>query len=77
VNFDDVVAAAEGFMPNLIKLIIGKVNVQNGLQILLQHFQNPLLNKQLFYMILDEIIFQLFPELQAHSEISTVNSMTT
>jgi len=46
VNFDDVVASAEEFVPNVIKLLIGRMNVQNGLQILLQHFQDPLLNKQ-------------------------------
>jgi hypothetical protein len=46
VNFDDVVASAEEFVPNVIKLVIGRMNVQNGLQTLLQHFQDPLLNKQ-------------------------------
>ncbi|CAF3732398.1 unnamed protein product [Adineta steineri] len=68
VNFDDVVAAADAFLPNLIKLILGKTNIENGLQTILKHFQDPLLNKQLFYIILDEILLQLFPELQAHSE---------
>ncbi|CAF1047435.1 unnamed protein product [Rotaria sordida] len=76
VNFEDVVAVAEQFMPNVIKLIFGKSNIQNGLQILLQHFQDPLLNKQLFYMILDEILFQLFPELQSHSDASRGNTIT-
>ncbi|CAF2774713.1 unnamed protein product [Rotaria sp. Silwood2] len=62
---------------NVIKLIFGETNIQNGLQILLEHFQDPLLNKQLFYMILDEIIFQLFPELQSNSEMSRANTITT
>ncbi|CAF2976713.1 unnamed protein product, partial [Rotaria sp. Silwood2] len=61
----------------VIKLIFGETNIQNGLQILLEHFQDPLLNKQLFYMILDEIIFQLFPELQSNSEMSRANTITT
>ncbi|CAF1263680.1 unnamed protein product [Adineta ricciae] len=68
VNFDDVVAAAEEYLPKPIKFLIGKSNIQNGLQMILRHFQDPLLNKQLFYMVLDEILLQLFPELQAHSE---------
>ncbi len=46
VNFDDVVAAAEEFLPNVIKFVLGKSNVQNGLQMLLKYFQDPLLNKQ-------------------------------
>jgi len=46
VNFDDVVAAAEEFLPNVIKFLLGKSNVQNGLQMLLKYFQDPLLNKQ-------------------------------
>jgi hypothetical protein len=46
VNFDDVVAAAEEFLPCFIKLILGKSNVQNGLQLIFQYFQDPLLNKQ-------------------------------
>ncbi|CAF4418861.1 unnamed protein product, partial [Rotaria sp. Silwood2] len=72
VNFDDVVAAAEEFLPNVIKLILGKSNVQNGLQTIFQYFQDPLLNKQLFYMILDEILLQIFPELQAHFEKANI-----
>jgi hypothetical protein len=46
VNFDDVVAAAEEFLPRGIKFILGKGNVQNGLQMVLKYFQDPLLNKQ-------------------------------
>jgi len=46
VNFDDVVAAGEEFLPWPIKFILGKSNVQNGLQMLLKYFQDPLLNKQ-------------------------------
>jgi hypothetical protein len=46
VNFDDVVAAAEEFLPSFIKLILGKSKVQNGLQMIFQYFQDPLLNKQ-------------------------------
>ncbi len=46
VNFDDVVAAAEEFLPGIIKFVLGKSNIQNGLQMLLQYFQDPLLNKQ-------------------------------
>ncbi len=46
VNFDNVVASAEEFMPDVIKHVIGRMNVQNGLKTLLQHFQDPLLNKQ-------------------------------
>ncbi|CAF3355821.1 unnamed protein product [Rotaria socialis] len=72
VNMDDVVAAAEEFLPNLIKLALGKANVENGLQMILRYFQDPLLNKQLFYMILDEVLLQIFPELQAHFEKQNV-----
>ncbi len=43
---DDVVAAAEEFLPYFIKLALGKSNVQNGLQLVFQYFQDPLLNKQ-------------------------------
>ena len=45
-DFDDVIAAAEEYLPNILKLILGKSNVQTGLQMILQYFQNPLLNKQ-------------------------------
>ncbi|CAF4609116.1 unnamed protein product [Rotaria sp. Silwood1] len=72
VNFDDVVAAAEEFLPNVIKIVLGKSNVQNGLQMIFRYFQDPLLNKQLFYMILDEVLLQLFPELQAHFEKANI-----
>jgi hypothetical protein len=51
VNFDDVVAAAEEFLPNVIKFVLGKSNVQNGLQMLLKYFQDPLLNKQVSSLI--------------------------
>jgi len=68
VNIEDVVEVAEEFLPNFLKVILGKSNVQNGLQMILQYFQDALLNKQLFYMLLDEVFLQLFPELQAHSE---------
>ncbi len=37
---------------DLIKGILGKSNVQNGLQMLLQHFQDPLLNKQVSGVII-------------------------
>ncbi|CAF1564117.1 unnamed protein product [Rotaria sordida] len=66
VNCDDVVAAAEEFLPKVIKFVLGKTNIQNGLEIIFRYFQDPLLNKQLFYMLLDEILLQVFPELQAH-----------
>jgi len=72
VNFDDVVAAADEYLPNFVKLLFGKENIHNGMQLILQYFQDPLLNKQLFYMLLDEILLELFPELQTqfhkHSE---------
>lgn len=45
-DFDDVIAAAEEYLPSILKLILGKSNVQNGLQMILQYFQDPLLNKQ-------------------------------
>ncbi|UJR37338.1 hypothetical protein I4U23_030046 [Adineta vaga] len=77
VNFEDVIASAEEFIPNMIKRIIGEANVQNGLQILLQHFQDPLLNKQLFYLILDEVLFELFPELRLQFSASRSSTMAT
>ncbi|CAF1559684.1 unnamed protein product, partial [Adineta ricciae] len=77
VNFEDVIAVAEEFIPTMIKRIIGQANVENGLQILLQHFQDPLLNKQLFYLILDEALFELFPELRLQFSASRTSTMTT
>ncbi|CAF1243114.1 unnamed protein product [Rotaria magnacalcarata] len=62
---------------DVIKRIFGELNVQNGLQTILQHFQDPLLNKQLFYTILDEILIVLFPELQSHSDTSRTSTITT
>ncbi|CAF5023684.1 unnamed protein product, partial [Rotaria sp. Silwood1] len=56
----------------VIKIVLGKSNVQNGLQMIFRYFQDPLLNKQLFYMILDEVLLQLFPELQAHFEKANI-----
>ncbi|CAF1165641.1 unnamed protein product, partial [Didymodactylos carnosus] len=64
ITFDDVVTAAADYLPNYLKFLIGKKNIQHGIQLIFQYFQDPLLNKQLFYMILDEILLELFPELQ-------------
>lgn len=45
-DFDDVIAAAEEYLPKLIKLVLGQTKVRDGLQMILQYFQDPLLNKQ-------------------------------
>jgi len=42
----------------LIKLVLGKSNVQNGLQIILKYFQDPLLNKQVSYCISHKYLFE-------------------
>jgi len=57
VSFDDVVAAADEYLPGLIKFALGKSNVQNGLQTLLRYFQDPLLNKQVRLHILIKYLF--------------------
>jgi hypothetical protein len=60
VNFDDVVAAAEEFLPSLIKLVLGKSNTQNGLQMIFQYFQDPLLNKQVRISFYQKIFIDYF-----------------
>ncbi len=60
VNFDDVVAAAEEFLPKLIKLVLGKSNTQNGLQMIFQYFQDPLLNKQVRISFYQKIFIDYF-----------------
>lgn len=78
----------------VLKRILGEANVQDGLQTLLEHFQDPLLNKQvrlslsqaqctghsldqLFYTLLDEVLFQLFPELRLRCTTSRSSTFTT
>jgi hypothetical protein len=50
------------FLPaDIIKRIIGELNIQNGLQTLLKHFQDPLLNKQVSrFLFLEYSIYMVY-----------------
>ncbi|XP_059174499.1 sorting nexin-14-like isoform X2 [Physella acuta] len=51
------------FLPGLLTSALGPTKTTNGCELLLNIFQQPKLNKQLSYVLLDIVIQELFPEL--------------
>ncbi|XP_055877847.1 sorting nexin-14-like isoform X3 [Biomphalaria glabrata] len=52
------------FLPDVLHTALGNSNTREGCELLLQIFQQPKLNKQLSYVLLDIVVQELFPELK-------------
>uniref|UniRef100_A0A1A7WPD4 Sorting nexin 14 n=1 Tax=Iconisemion striatum TaxID=60296 RepID=A0A1A7WPD4_9TELE len=53
----------KNYLPDFVVKIIGEESVSEGVQLLFDGLQQPLLNKQMSYVLLDIAVLQLFPEL--------------
>uniref|UniRef100_A0A1A8RRL8 Sorting nexin 14 n=1 Tax=Nothobranchius rachovii TaxID=451742 RepID=A0A1A8RRL8_9TELE len=53
----------KNYLPDFVVKLIGEESVNEGVQLLFDGLQQPLLNKQLSYVLLDIAVLQLFPEL--------------
>ncbi|XP_069462440.1 sorting nexin-14 isoform X2 [Ambystoma mexicanum] len=64
------------YIPDLIGKCIGEEAKYEGIRLLFDGLQQPVLNKQLSYVLLDIVIQELFPELnkQVQKEASTIPS---
>ncbi|XP_038134864.1 sorting nexin-14-like isoform X1 [Cyprinodon tularosa] len=51
------------YLPDLVVKLIGEDSRQEGMELLFHGMQQPLLNKQMTYVLLDIAILELFPEL--------------
>uniref|UniRef100_A0A8B9LB80 Sorting nexin-14-like n=1 Tax=Astyanax mexicanus TaxID=7994 RepID=A0A8B9LB80_ASTMX len=52
------------YLPDIVGKCIGEENKYEGIQLLFNCIQQPLLNKQMTYVLLDIAVQELFPELQ-------------
>ncbi|XP_012936262.1 sorting nexin-14 isoform X1 [Aplysia californica] len=62
-RYDQVVKEFLEFIPGPVASTIGVSKTTEGCTLLLQIFQQPKLNKQMSYMLLDLVILELFPDL--------------
>uniref|UniRef100_A0AAY5EC99 PXA domain-containing protein n=1 Tax=Electrophorus electricus TaxID=8005 RepID=A0AAY5EC99_ELEEL len=53
-----------GYLPDMVVKCMGEENQYEGVQLLFSGIQQPLLNKQMTYVLLDIAIQELFPELR-------------
>ncbi|MCJ8750020.1 hypothetical protein PDJAM_G00193970 [Pangasius djambal] len=53
------------YLPDIVGKCIGEENKYEGIQLLFNCLQQPLLNKQITYVLLDIAVEELFPELSA------------
>lgn len=51
------------YLPNKMRNCIGPENHDQAMRTMFEMFQYPRLNKQLFYILFDELMYELFPEL--------------
>ncbi|XP_046711172.1 sorting nexin-14-like isoform X2 [Silurus meridionalis] len=58
-TFDEM----RNYIPDLLGKCIGEEAKNEGIRLLFNGFQQPVLNKQLTYILLDVVILELFPEL--------------
>lgn len=65
---DKVLSCLLHHFPGKIRDVIGGENHDHAMQTLLEMFQYPQINKHLFYVLLDELLFELFPEIRNASE---------
>ncbi|XP_065659374.1 sorting nexin-14 isoform X3 [Hydra vulgaris] len=52
------------FLPERLRSLIGIENYDQAIKIIFEMFQYPKLNKQLLYVLLDELLLEIFPELK-------------
>ncbi|KAM9703716.1 LOW QUALITY PROTEIN: sorting nexin-14-like [Menidia menidia] len=52
-----------GYLPDFVGKLIGEEAKQDGVRLLFEGMQQPLLNKQMTYVLLDIAMLELFPEL--------------
>jgi len=57
------------FLPEKLVKVIGVDNHERTIQTIFEMFQHPKLNKQLLYILLDDLIMELFPELRMQSTV--------
>ncbi|XP_004674117.1 PREDICTED: sorting nexin-14 [Condylura cristata] len=63
------------YMPDLMVKLIGEEAKYEGIRLLFDGLQQPVLNKQLTYVLLDIVIQELFPELnKVQKEVTSVTS---
>ncbi|CAD5114305.1 DgyrCDS3447 [Dimorphilus gyrociliatus] len=55
-------------IPKIFSIGIGKDKIKKDTKILFELFQQPKLNKQLSYLLLDDVITELFPELKEEND---------
>ncbi|KAJ1918376.1 tRNA (guanine-N(7)-)-methyltransferase (tRNA(m7G46)-methyltransferase) [Tieghemiomyces parasiticus] len=58
------------FVPSLVGNMVGRRNARRGASRLFNLLQNPYLNENLVYHILDEVVLHLFPELQGLESVT-------
>uniref|UniRef100_A0A8B9L5B7 Sorting nexin-14-like n=1 Tax=Astyanax mexicanus TaxID=7994 RepID=A0A8B9L5B7_ASTMX len=63
------------YLPDIVGKCIGEENKYEGIQLLFNCIQQPLLNKQMTYVLLDIAVQELFPELRSSKvNLSPVNT---
>lgn len=65
---DKTLSKMLSFFPERVKNVIGGDNHDHAIKTLFEMFQYPKLNKQLLFILFDELLFELFPELQQQTE---------
>ncbi|KAJ1982576.1 tRNA (guanine-N(7)-)-methyltransferase (tRNA(m7G46)-methyltransferase) [Dimargaris verticillata] len=65
------------FLPNVLGNAVGTRNAKRGAARLFNLLQNPYLNENIMYFILDEMIGALFPELKQQSTSLTLSTRST
>ncbi|KAG7331700.1 hypothetical protein KOW79_005669 [Hemibagrus wyckioides] len=63
------------YLPDIMGKCIGEENKYDGIQLLFNCLQQPLLNKQMTYVLLDIAVEELFPELSAKENPRTATQM--
>ncbi|XP_077979944.1 sorting nexin-14-like [Glandiceps talaboti] len=70
---DETLMEMKKFIPKIFALAVGEEQFHSGTKLIFDLLQNPKLNKQLSYVLLDIVLLELFPELE---ERTTVNLQT-
>uniref|UniRef100_A0A674E8N9 Sorting nexin 14 n=1 Tax=Salmo trutta TaxID=8032 RepID=A0A674E8N9_SALTR len=60
------------YLPDFVEKCIGQEAKYEGIRLLFDGFQQPLLNKQMTYVLMDIAVEELFPELSKRTVIQTV-----
>ena len=68
---DNALVQLLNYFPRRLKNAIGVDNHDQAMRTLLELFQYPRLNKQLFYIMFDELLYELFPEIKNVSDDKT------